>query len=188
MTNENIRTKEIIKFIADEVARGISWRGIARDIEVNFGIHSNYVTVKSVYNQYLSKGMESSDEIGKEASLQIVNIKDQLTKINKLTNDLLDKYRKLEAEDPDITNINVIIALMREIKEHIVIQQKLTERLIDAKKSVNVSNIYLTKVMVQNLHEWEKQGMVKIIKMPLSDSEEEEDKELEEEIEVTNEN
>jgi len=186
MTKENIRSKNVIKFIADEVTRGMGWSQIARDLYETFEISTSYHTVRLVYNEFLNKALESDTEFAQEAGKQIVNIKEQLTKINTITNELLDKYKRLEKENPNVHNINVLIALMREIKEQIAIQQRLTESLVEAKKTVNVSNIYLTKVMVQNLKEWESQGMIKIIKLPTdekAEEKEESEEELEKEIE-----
>jgi len=180
MTKENIRSKNVIRFIAEEVTRGLSWPQITRDLYNNFELTVSYPTVKKVYNEFLSKAFESDKEFTKEAENQIVNIKDQLTKINKITNDLLDKYKKAEQENPNIQNINVLIALMREIKEQITIQQRMTESLVEAKKTTNVSNIYMTKIMVQNLKDWESRGMIKILKMP--DETKEDEKEVENDI------
>ena len=172
MLNEDLRRPNVLKTIGEEAAKGTNWKGIARVVESRHGIKANYKTIQKVYESHMDMAIAGNEKLRERAEGNIINIEEQLKKINDLTNKLLDKYKDIEDAEPEGSKkVFVLIQLMREIQGHIIIQERLIERIKSMKPTIN--NVYLTKVIVQNIKNLEEQGIIKVLKkLPMIQEEE----------------
>lgn len=167
-----LREKKVLKFIADSVARGLGFRTIAKELKRKYNIDAVSETVQEVYESYIKMAGDSMKTVEKEVNEHIIDVGKQLKKINKITNELLDKYYTYEKEDdPNSKKVFTLLSIMQAIQGHIMIQERILERLqkaMETSKGTTINHIHLTKIMINNLKEWEKMGMIEIKKMPNS--------------------
>lgn len=165
--NEELRTTKVIEFIGSKVALGLGWSAISREMKEQLNITASSQTIKKIYTAFVDKGRIENEKINEEINQSVINVTEQLNKVNKITNELLDKYYQIEKEGINSKNLFNVVALINEIVKQIMVQEKILERITASNKTTTVSNVYMTKIMVNNLSEWEKQGFIKVIKMPM---------------------
>jgi len=150
----------------------LGFKTIKKELSRKYGIEVNRNTVQEVYESYIKMAGDSMKTVEKEVNEHIIDVGNQLKKINKITNDLLDKYYKYEKDnEPNSKKVFTLLSIMQAIQGHIMIQERILERLqkaMETSKGTTINHIHLTKIMINNLKEWEKMGMIEIKKMPNS--------------------
>lgn len=160
---DELREPEVLETLAKLKARGLSWKGITDKISDELGKEISVKAVRNAYDLVATKNAElmtEDEELKGKLTKIVFNQKDQIEKINKTCNSLLDELMESK-EDP-----MAAISAMKEIREQIKLQKELLERLTDGFDPNKINRIEYTNISVNNLNELEKQGYIKILRKP----------------------
>ena len=160
----NLRVPKVIRKIGEYKSLGMGWTDMAEQLYKDYKIVTTHDRVRNVYLELINKNADIivGDEKLKGLLKQtVIDQASQLSKINKITNRLLDDIS--EKDDPDVDSL---VKITKEIRHQIVLQAKLLGSLKDGIDSKQINKVEYTKISVNNLGDLEKEGYIKILRKP----------------------
>ena len=158
MTNKDIRHPDILVKIGKMISSGMSYPSICNSIKDEWGINTTANYVKKVYETYSARRTEILQgdlELKSEIKQEILDWKDQIGRLNRMTWSLLDEAKgdlKLKA--------------MREVRGQLELQNKILGRLEDSMTGKVINRIQITQDVIRTLEQLEKDGMITILRRP----------------------
>ena len=160
MTRNDLRSPEVLTEIGKLRSSGMSFNGIAKEISRTFNLKEPTVlAVQKAYNIYSSRSSEviaGDDELKKGIKEAVLDTKDQLVKINSIVWEIIQS-----AETPKDK-----LGAAKEILNHLRFQQQLITKITEGFDFKNMNRIEVTKIVVNNLEQLEKDGFIKILNKP----------------------
>lgn len=181
---------EIGEFIIQKYREGFGYERIAAMVEEQFGYKVSHMSIsrylkKKFYE--MGKVLEGSPELKAKAEDLFLDTVTQMKQLNQKLWDLMNRLKATKANVPEI------IALAREIRSHVELQNKLLGKIqtgtqINIGKVDNVNTISVAMMVNQYLEKMEKKGYI-IIKRNLKhlDAKQNFEKKLEEKLETNDE-
>jgi len=176
---------EIGEFIIQKYREGFGYERIARMVEEQFGYKVSHMSIsrflkKKFYE--MGKALEGNPELKAQAEDLFLDTVTQMKQLNQKLWDLMNKLKATKANVPEI------IALAKEIRSHVELQNKLLGKIqtgtqINIGKIDHVNTISVAMTVHQYLEKMEKKGYI-IIKRNLKhiDAKQNFEKQLEEKL------
>jgi len=176
---------EIGEFIIQKYREGFGYERIAKMVEEQFGYKVSHMSIsrflkKKFYE--MGKALEGNPELKAKAEDLFLDTVTQMKQLNQKLWDLMNKLKATKANVPEI------IAIAREIRSHVELQNKLLGKIqtgtqINIGKVDNVNTISVAMLINQYLEKMEKKGYI-IIKRNLKhiDAKQNFEKQLEEKL------
>jgi len=176
---------EIGEFIIQKYREGFGYERIAKMVEEQFGYKVSHMSIsrflkKKFYE--MGKALEGNPELKAKAEDLFLDTVTQMKQLNQKLWDLMNKLKATKANVPEI------IAIAREIRSHVELQNKLLGKIqtgtqINIGKVDNVNTISVAMLVNQYLEKMEKKGYI-IIKRNLKhiDAKQNFEKQLEEKL------
>jgi hypothetical protein len=156
----DIRHPDILTDIGRKVSAGMTWAEIASTIEQEYGIKCTPAYVEKIYGRYAVRRSEilNGDSLLKEQVKQeILDWKSQLGKINTQTWEILNNMEM----KPEMK-----LKAMAEVRQQLELQNKIMERMENTFTSKAMNSMDITRLVFSQLAQLEKDGMIKILRMP----------------------
>jgi len=181
---------EIGEFIIQKYREGFGYERIARMVEEQFGYKVSHMSIsrflkKKFYE--MGKALEGNPELKAQAEDLFLDTVTQMKQLNQKLWDLMNKLKATKANVPEI------IALAKEIRSHVELQNKLLGKIqtgtqINIGKIDHVNTISVAMTVHQYLEKMEKKGYI-IIKRNLKhiDAKQNFERQLEEKLETNDE-
>ena len=181
---------EIGEFIIQKYREGFGYERIARMVEEQFGYKVSHMSIsrflkKKFYE--MGKALEGNPELKAQAEDLFLDTVTQMMQLNQKLWDLMNKLKATKANVPEI------IALAKEIRSHVELQNKLLGKIqtgtqINIGKIDHVNTISVAMTVHQYLEKMEKKGYI-IIKRNLKhiDAKQNFERQLEEKLETNDE-
>ena len=160
MTRNDIRKPEVLKEIGKLRSSGMSFQGIAKTLSGKYGLKKpNHASVQKAYEVYASRQGEviaGDEELKQGIKEAVLDTKDQLVKLNEMVWDII--------KDAETSKDKLNAA--REILNQLRFQEQLINKLTEGFDFNNLNKLEVTKIVVNNLEQLEKDGYIKILTNP----------------------
>lgn len=157
---KDIRHPDILVDIGRKVSAGMTWAEVAESLETELGIKSSPAYVETIYARYATRRNEiltGDNQLRDQVKQEILDWKYQLQKINKQTWEILeDAQMKPEQK----------LKAMAEVRQQLELQNKIVERMENTFTSKAMNSMDITRLVFAQLSQLEKEGMIKILRMP----------------------
>jgi len=158
---DDLRKPEILKEIGKLRSAGMGFKGIAEHLATKFNLdpEPSKTTVRSAYKVYSTRRTEiiaGDEELKGEIRESILNTKNQLTKLNDIVWDIIDTTEKSENK----------LAAAKEILNHLRFQEQILNKLTQSFDTQTLNKIEVTKIVVNNLEQLERDGFIKVLNRP----------------------
>ena len=160
MTRNDLRKPEVLREIGKLRGSGMSFRGIAKSISGSYGVKlPTVLAVQKAYEVYTARQgdiIEGDKELQNEIKGALIDTKDQLIKLNELMWTVIN----------DAETSKDKISAAKEVLNQMRFQETLITKVTDGFDFKKMNKIEITKIIVNNLEQLEKDGFIKILTNP----------------------
>lgn len=161
---DRLRESNNLARLGELVYKNYSWKYIANKLSQELNIKVGEKTVKNIYDEYKAKRTEiltEDEELKQGVKNTIIDVDDQLKRINNITNNLLDNLIDEGYEDKDM-----VLKVVREVRGQIDLQTSLVKKLTEGFDEHKISEQKYIKMSLENLEQLEKNNYIKILRKP----------------------
>jgi len=161
---DKLRERENLIFLGELVYKSFSWPYITKKMCEKLELDITETQVKKIFEEYKAKRSElltEDEELKQNIVNTIIDVDDQLTRINNVTNTLLDNLIAEGYEDKDM-----VLKTIREIRGQIDLQTNLVKKLTDGFDEHKINEQKYIKMSLDNLQELEKNHFIRILRKP----------------------
>jgi len=161
---DRLRESNNLARLGELVYKNYSWKYIANKLSQELNIKVGEKAVKNIYDEYKAKRTEiltEDEELKQDVKNTIIDVDDQLKRINNITNNLLDNLIDDGYEDKDM-----VLKVVREVRGQIDLQTSLVKKLTEGFDEHKISEQKYIKMSLDNLEQLEKNNYIKILRKP----------------------
>lgn len=161
---DKLRDTKNLARLGELVYSNYSWKYIAKTLSDELKVRITDTVAKKIYEEYKAKRTEiltEDEELKNSVMNTIIDVDDQLKRINNITNEMLDRLIEEGYEDKDM-----VLKVIREVRGQIDLQTSLVKKLTEGFDEHKISEQKYIRMSLDNLEQLEKNNYIKILRRP----------------------